>query len=518
MSKKVVGIAVAVLLFAALAPSLTAQPVTLLAQEQFEGTFPPAGWTTTNQSGNNQWFRNDYWGRINYAGGSGFCADNDDDAAYYSAPWCRNNALVTPAFDATGVTNIHLHYTIAYNNISANDEVRVEAYDGEGWNEVITYTSDVDAYGPGRIEDRNITPFVADVPNAQVRFVYNEINNTWAWWVEIDAVSITGEAGGGPPPEGVDLEMVQIIRPMVEEEGGEAFNPTCRVYNPLENGQQPTEYLEATVEAEIRCRIKDMETQQTVYEDVLHAVPLEFGYNEIDAFRSWTPDGNKLYQVLFVVTHEDDPNEQNNDKTLQFTTAAGVTVDATAILAPASDDQQGYFSPSASYEAGAEADASGVILHCKIEDATYGAVVFEEEKGPVDITAGDSYTETFSEVTDLVDGSAYTITFWAEIDKSDVGEMVSKTFNYIEAIAENPVVDAFDLKVSGTAVNFNLGKATSVSLRVYDIAGNVVSTLAEGSYAAGSHNVSIEGLGSGVYFVKMVTPLFTDVAKVTVVK
>ena len=56
-------------------------------QEGFEGTFPPTGWTVTDNLGyTNQWQRSDYWsfyGGNNNTYGSGYAAAADSGSAYY---------------------------------------------------------------------------------------------------------------------------------------------------------------------------------------------------------------------------------------------------------------------------------------------------------------------------------------------------------------------------------------------------------------------------------------------------
>ena len=56
--------------------------------EQFEGAFPPLGWTVVNNGSNpsNVWKRNDEWGRANNTGGTGFSAGADSDIAGSGAP------------------------------------------------------------------------------------------------------------------------------------------------------------------------------------------------------------------------------------------------------------------------------------------------------------------------------------------------------------------------------------------------------------------------------------------------
>jgi hypothetical protein len=56
-----------------------------------------------------------------------------------------------------------------------------------------------------------------------------------------------------------------------------------------------------------------------------------------------------------------------------------------------------------------------------------------------------------------------------------------------------------------TAISFQLSADSYVSLRIYDVAGRLVATLADGWRGAGSHELTFEGSGlaSGIYLVKL---------------
>jgi hypothetical protein len=58
-----------------------------------------------------------------------------------------------------------------------------------------------------------------------------------------------------------------------------------------------------------------------------------------------------------------------------------------------------------------------------------------------------------------------------------------------------------------TAISFDLPKTARVSLKVYNILGQVVATLLDEVRPAGSYKVSFSApeLGSGVYFYRVVT-------------
>ncbi len=54
-----------------------------------------------------------------------------------------------------------------------------------------------------------------------------------------------------------------------------------------------------------------------------------------------------------------------------------------------------------------------------------------------------------------------------------------------------------------TEIAFSLPKAEQVRLAVYDAQGRLVRTLVEGNRAAGTHQISVSGLESGVYFYRL---------------
>ena len=92
---------------------------------------------------------------------------------------------------------------------------------------------------------------------------------------------------------------------------------------------------------------------------------------------------------------------------------------------------------------------------------------------------------------------------------------------------ESDVVLSYDLMQNypnpfnpETVIRFNTASDGNVSINVYDILGNKVSTLVNGFMKAGGHQVSFkpEGLTSGIYFYEMVTPGFSKKLKMLYLK
>jgi len=71
-----------------------------------------------------------------------------------------------------------------------------------------------------------------------------------------------------------------------------------------------------------------------------------------------------------------------------------------------------------------------------------------------------------------------------------------------------------------TNITYSLGEAGNVSLRVYDITGRLVATLADQHQEAGHHTVSWDAsdLSSGVYFCKLQTSDLSEVKKMNLLK
>jgi len=221
---------------------------------------------------------------------------------------------------------------------------------------------------------------------------------------------------------------------------------------------------------------------------------------------------------MFVLEHPDDVDEQNNDIDKRFEATVGIDVTATEVLVP-NAEQLNSFSPKANFEERAGAESTDASLHCTIDDNTYHELVYDETIEGQTFTAYEVKEVEFPEVTTLVDGNSYTISFWAT-DPTGVDiisdPILVMTFGYT-GVVEEPVVERFGLTASGSNVSFSLPSATTVNLRVYDIAGNVVSELASGTFSAGTHEVSFDA-DPGVYFIKIATPEFNATQKVTVLK
>ena len=71
-----------------------------------------------------------------------------------------------------------------------------------------------------------------------------------------------------------------------------------------------------------------------------------------------------------------------------------------------------------------------------------------------------------------------------------------------------------------TSIRFELPANQPVTLRVFDLSGRQVATLASGVYTAGSHEIRFDAssLSSGVYFYQLQTETATLTRKFTLLK
>jgi len=169
-------------------PATITETETIL-HEDFEGAFPPANWTVIeNSEAGGIWKRNDDWGRNNYAGGYGYCADADSDN-FGSAT--MDTELWTPVLDLSGYSSATLSFIAAYNDYSDSDyaDVDISVDNGATWVNLLHWEENHSPYGPGENVTIDLTPYVGS-SSVIIRWHYF---GYYDWYWEIDNVTITGE-------------------------------------------------------------------------------------------------------------------------------------------------------------------------------------------------------------------------------------------------------------------------------------------------------------------------------------
>ncbi|MFN2226716.1 MAG: hypothetical protein ACK2UY_10420, partial [Anaerolineae bacterium] len=157
----------------------------VVTEEHFE-SWPPAGWTVVDNGGCGVWNTNTYWGRTNYAGGDGMCADADADACGSA----MDTELWSPPLNLSAALEASLSFIASYNYLSGDYfEVNVSPDGGTTWDNLLYWAADHSAYGPGETVNLDLTPYIGN-NNVIVSFHY--MADSWDWWAEVDQVQVSG--------------------------------------------------------------------------------------------------------------------------------------------------------------------------------------------------------------------------------------------------------------------------------------------------------------------------------------
>jgi N-acetylneuraminic acid mutarotase len=152
--------------------------------EPFESGELPDGWSIVDNIGNGQvWEFDDPGGRGNLTGGTGLFAIMDSDN--YGPGNEQDTELWTPVLDFTGQTTVTLQFDSDYFNLGDTADVDVSNNSGATWTNVWQRT--VSEFGPYHATI-DITAQAANQNDVIVRF--HNYNAFWAWWWEVDNVSI----------------------------------------------------------------------------------------------------------------------------------------------------------------------------------------------------------------------------------------------------------------------------------------------------------------------------------------
>ena len=151
--------------------------------EHFEN-WPPIGWTIGGD-GPCYWDSNLNYGRPNYTGSSGNCADADSDICGEAI----ETTLTTPSFSLADVTTASLEFNLAWYDYygTSYGDINISTDGGANWTTLAELTPD-DSGIAGRAT-LDLTEFVGN-PNCMIQFDY--ITNAWEMIWEIDDVLIKG--------------------------------------------------------------------------------------------------------------------------------------------------------------------------------------------------------------------------------------------------------------------------------------------------------------------------------------
>ncbi|MBN2379056.1 T9SS type A sorting domain-containing protein [candidate division WOR-3 bacterium] len=491
MSERIRAIAIITLLALAFSPNAQA---TLLLSESFSGwgtwaTSPPTNWhiNYTGSASTNDWYNGSWhWGWTNLLE-----TDEGVPTLFWDPAESGVDEIISPVIDCSSYSAVWIAFDHSYDHYNGPYSAKVlgSTNGGGTWPHEIWSYNQI-SYGgfEGKRDSFDISPWAAGQSQVAIKWRGDgNVANINVW--NFDNVAVHGFTD---PPPGFDLHISRVIRPAVREKGDTSLNPTCIIYNNADSISYPY----------IRCRIKDFHTQQTIYEDIAEDHQLDPGCTVVDIFRTFNLEENMKYEIFVLVEHPDDVDAENNMMTRYSCTSCD-EVNPISVNAPDSG-QSGPFNPSAIFKEGTGADWACAAFFCKIEtmgqEIVYLQAALQEHFGP-----NQQKPITFP-LASLGSEDTYEITFWAT-DRE--GENISNpelvdTFNYTSGVVETPSTSNIDVKVNNRKINLTLTRSTQLDVRLYDVAGKLVTILASGRYNEGFYTFNPD-VGSGIYFIRITT-------------
>jgi hypothetical protein len=101
--------------------------------------------------------------------------------------------LISPAMDVTGYDSMMLEFEQYYNNISADEVVNVQVWDGTAWQVVAEFTEDMGAWGAPDNQVIDVTAYANT--DFKVKFHYDD-GDAWAWYWAVDNVKVYNPIAG----------------------------------------------------------------------------------------------------------------------------------------------------------------------------------------------------------------------------------------------------------------------------------------------------------------------------------
>ncbi|HEX6871944.1 MAG TPA: carboxypeptidase regulatory-like domain-containing protein, partial [Micromonosporaceae bacterium] len=170
-----------------------------LFTERFDSGTTPDGWTVVNRSTFPGWKFTDSKNRGNLTGGTGGYAIVDSDASGSGST--TDTDLITPALDLSGFDAPVLRFNSDYRAQNGAADIEASFNGGATW---LLYAHWTTASRRGPAVEELSMPEMAGKSSVQIRFRYKA---AWAWWWELDNVSIVNR-NCDPVPGGLVVGQV----------------------------------------------------------------------------------------------------------------------------------------------------------------------------------------------------------------------------------------------------------------------------------------------------------------------
>lgn len=228
---------------------------------------------------------------------------------------------------------------------------------------------------------------------------------------------------------------------------------------------------------------------------------------------TWTPTGPSTYTALIKVTAHDGVNNTGSDVSNAVFAIDNEVVanELPSFLANNTD--------------------SGVNLSWRFADAGRYVQSWVERASNAEFSRLDAPVNVTADGFSVVDKTAEAgVTYQYRVAATETGGAEVR-FAPVSISANNGITEfalgrAFpNPTATGSTIAFAVPRASQVSVKVFDVAGRLVSTVADQQYASGRHEVTWNGrtgqgesVANGVYFVHFVTPGTQLVQRVMIVK
>ncbi len=145
------------------------------------------------------------------------------------------------------------------------------------------------------------------------------------------------------------------------------------------------------------------------------------------------------------------------------------------------------------------------LLDTLVQETRFFDRLIGQPRGEIDYIVTAQYTTRESNPTNMV-----TLYWWADVEESELPLPVEWK---LEAAWPNPFNNL-------TNIAYSLPEPSEVNLSVFDINGRQVAELVNGYRQNGSHNITLDanGLGSGVYFVRLNTQQRSSVIRIALLR
>jgi len=177
-----------------------------LLNEDFNGTFPPTGWTVLDNTGSGGWMTDaDYCSRGNITGGDGEAAMIDTDCIGWGAV---DTELITPSFTVSATSTLEFDHSFRWYSGGTNEQADVDISVNAGpWTLLENYSGGDDGYPAGVHKSIDLSSYAGD--DVQIRFRLYDTN--WDWWWQVDNVVVTGGGTAVPAVSGWGLILMILI-------------------------------------------------------------------------------------------------------------------------------------------------------------------------------------------------------------------------------------------------------------------------------------------------------------------